>query len=173
MSRCRCAKSVAWISSLLIAANNMLIVGIGHAQDHCGDFAKLKRDLEIDVYKQPTGSDRVGGTKPTRVGDLGEISCLGEEKNSRYHIRTTAKGDGWVPSWEVAKSGPGDPLQQLLRSPNDFAAPIAQQPSRGADSSIAVSPRNAPGQSSTALPPSESPKIEDLLHRGGEPPSIK
>jgi hypothetical protein len=169
MSRYR-SKSTAWIGFLVFAAGNILVTRVGHAEDRCDKLVPLPNEIEIDVFRAPTGYDK---GPPVPVKSLGEIKCL-EEKNGRYHIRSSAENkDYWVPMWELAKSGSPDPLQQLLRPPNDFAAPVAQHPSRGANSSLAVSPTHRTDQSTPAPSTGQSPKLEDLLRKGAEPPSAK
>jgi hypothetical protein len=157
MSRHRCAKSTAWIGSLIYAAGNLVTAGIVHGQDHYDTLVPFQGEVEIELFRQATGHDK--GT-PIPVEELGNIICLGEQ-NGRYHIRSSTKGEGWVPTWELEKSGPRDTPQQFLRPPADLPA------------SIAVSPHQAKDETVTAPLPGQSPKIENLFRKGDEPPSPK
>lgn len=158
-------KRIAWTASIAFAtAASISIAGTGHAQRDCNVLVPAQGKIEL--YSEPTGSVLIRVLYPAQLRDI-VITCMGTE-NGRYHIHS-AKGDGWVPTWELARTGPQDPLQLMLRPPKNSAAPLAQEPSRDADaSSLAVSPTRSLDRSTTAPLPNQSPKIEKFFGNGTE-----
>jgi hypothetical protein len=165
MTRKRGARAVVWIAWVVLAGGAATpMAPAGHTQQHCDVLVPVQE--EVELFSKSIGE------KPaiTRSKDLGHIVCLGEQ-NGRYHIHS-AKGNGWVPTWELEKSGPKDPLQPLQAPSKSFAAPVAQEPSRSAgSSSIAVSPSPRSDTAGASPRSIQSPTMEGLLHQGVEAPA--
>jgi hypothetical protein len=104
----------------------------GHAQSACVELYPVYQ--EIDLYSK---SADARPTKRIHSYQFGNSVCRLGEENGRYLLHT-AKGDFWVPSWQLMTTGRSQELQPLPRPPKPIAAPVAlSQPKETPPLSIA------------------------------------
>jgi hypothetical protein len=146
-----------YVLVILIVGASVLPSINGNAKNACGQGKQVfptHKNMKVEVFISATAAS------PSQTILLGNDLCALEEKAGRYYI-IFREGKFWVPTWYLMTPGP---QPQLQRSP---------EPSQKVGASIAASPHIVTDESTTAPSAGRSPKIEDLLRKGGEPPSTK
>jgi hypothetical protein len=146
----------------------------GTIQDYTPD------DMEIDITRVGSTAQEtikpgasVGRDTSLYIGDTLSISKWCQKHKDHLSSVTVIIGSEEV-HLNCNKNQYYTFTRQMPSSePSSTTAPTITSENPGTTPTIAVSPSRMRDESTTAPSPSQSPKIEDLLRKGGAPPSAK